>query len=40
MLKEISNSQNNIKEQVNTKTNALKIKSNNNYYLIKNSNQL
>ncbi len=40
MLKEIFNNQNNIKKQIDTKTNILKIKSNNNYYLIENLNQL
>jgi len=40
MLKEIFDCQNNIKKQVNTKANTLKIKSNDNYYLIKNLNQL
>ncbi len=40
MLREILNSQNNIREQIDTKTNTLKIESNNNYYLIKNLNQL
>ncbi len=38
MLKEILDRQNNIKEQVNIKANILKIKSNDNYYLIKNLN--
>ena len=40
MLREISNSQNDIREQTNIEANTLKIESNNNYYLIKNSNQL
>ena len=40
MLKEIFDSQNNIRKQIDTKTNTLKIESNNNYYLIENSNQL
>ncbi len=40
MLREIFDRQDNIKKQVDTKTNILKIKSNDDYYLIKNSNQL
>jgi len=40
MLREILNSQNNIKEQINIETNIFKTKSNDNYYLIKNLNQL
>ncbi len=40
MLREIFNSQNNIRKQINIETNTLKIKSNDNYYLIKNPNQL
>ena len=40
MLREIFNSQNDIREQTNIEVNTLKIESNNNYYLIKNSNQL
>ncbi len=40
MLKKISNSQNNIRKQIDTKTNIFKIESNNNYYLIENPNQL
>ncbi len=40
MLREISNSQNDIRKQINTKTNIFKIKSNDNYYLVKNLNQL
>ncbi len=40
MLKEILNSQDDIKKQVNTKTNILKTRSNDDYYLIKNLNQL
>ncbi len=40
MLKEISNSQNDIRKQIDTKANILKTKSNDNYYLIENLNQL
>jgi len=40
MLREIFNRQDNIRKQIDTKTNTLKIKSNDNYYLIKNLNQL
>jgi len=40
MLKEILNSQDDIKKQVNTKTNILKTRLNDDYYLIKNLNQL
>ncbi len=40
MLREILNSQNDIKEQVDTKANILEIRSNDDYYLIKNLNQL
>ncbi len=40
MLKEILNSQNNIKKQTNIEANTLKIGSNDNYYLVKNLNQL
>ncbi len=40
MLREIFNSQNNIKKQINTKTNILKIESNDDYYLVKNLDQL
>ncbi len=40
MLREILNSQNDIKKQVDTKTNILKIKSNDDYYLVENLNQL
>ncbi len=40
MLREILNSQNNIREQIDIETNTPKIESNDNYYLIKNSNQL
>ena len=40
MLREIFNCQNNIRKQINIEMNTLKIKSNNNYYLIKNLNQL
>ncbi len=38
MLREILNNQNDIKKQINIKTNILKTKSNNDYYLIKNLN--
>ena len=40
MLREILNSQNDIKKQVDTKTNILKTKSNDDYYLVENLNQL
>ena len=45
MLREIFNNQNNIRKQIDIKTNILKTKLNNtklnnNYYLIKNLNQL
>ena len=40
MLREIFNSQNDIKKQVDKETNTLKTKSNDNYYLIKNLDQL
>jgi len=40
MLKEILDRQDDIKKQIDTKTNALEIKSNDNYYLIKNLDQL
>ncbi len=40
MLREIFNSQNDIKKQIDTKTNILKTRSNDNYYLVKNLNQL
>ena len=40
MLREILNSQDDIKKQIDTKTNILEIKLNDNYYLIKNLNQL
>ncbi len=40
MLREILDSQNNIRKQINIKTNTFKTKSNDDYYLIKNSNQL
>ena len=40
MLREIFDSQNDIKEQVNKEANILKTKSNDNYYLIENPNQL
>ncbi len=38
MLREILNSQNDIRKQIDTKTNTLKTRSNDNYYLIKNLN--
>ncbi len=38
ILREILNSQNNIKKQIDIETNILEIKSNDNYYLIKNLN--
>jgi len=38
MLKEIFDCQNNIREQINTKANTLKTKSNDDYYLMKNLN--
>ena len=40
MLKKILDSQDDIKKQINTKTNTLEIKSNDDYYLVENSNQL
>ena len=40
MLREISNSQDNIREQANIEAKTLKIRSNDNYYLVKNPNQL
>ncbi len=40
MLREILNSQNNIRKQINIEANILKTRSNNNYYLVKNPNQL
>ncbi len=40
MLREILNSQNNIKKQIDAKANTSKTRSNDNYYLIKNLNQL
>ena len=40
MLREIFDSQNDIKKQINIEANILEIKSNNNYYLIENLNQL
>ena len=40
MLKEIFNSQNDIRKQIDTKANILKIESNDDYYLIKNLDQL
>ncbi len=40
ILKEIFNSQNNIRKQTDTEINIFETKSNNNYYLIENSDQL
>ncbi len=40
MLREIPNSQNDIREQIDTKTNTPKTKSNDDYYLVENPNQL
>ncbi len=40
ILREILDSQNNIREQIDTETNTLETRSNNNYYLVENSNQL
>ncbi len=40
MLREISNSQNDIRKQIDTKANTSKTRSNNNYYLVENLNQL
>ncbi len=40
MLREILNSQNDIREQIDIEANTLKIESNDDYYLIKNLNQL
>ncbi len=40
ILREIFNRQNDIKKQIDTKANILKTKSNDNYYLVKNLNQL
>jgi len=40
MLREILDSQDDIKKQIDTKTNILEIESNNDYYLIENLNQL
>ncbi len=40
MLREISNSQDDIREQTNIEANTLKTRSNDDYYLVKNSNQL
>ncbi len=38
MLREILDSQNDIKKQIDTKANIPKTKSNDNYYLVENSN--
>ncbi len=40
MLREIFNSQNDIRKQIDTKVNILKTRLNDDYYLIKNLNQL
>ena len=40
MLREILNSQNDIRKRIDTKANTLKTRSNDDYYLIKNPNQL
>ncbi len=40
MLREIFNSQNDIRKQIDTKTNIPKTRLNDNYYLIKNLDQL
>ncbi len=40
ILKKIFDSQNNIRKQIDTKIDIFEIESNNNYYLIENSNQL
>ncbi len=40
MLREILDSQNDIRKQINIEANILKTKSNDNYYLIENLNQL
>ncbi len=40
MLREILDSQDDIRKQVDKETNALKTKSNDDYYLVENSNQL
>ena len=40
MLREILDSQNDIRKQIDTRANILKTRSNDDYYLIKNSNQL
>ncbi len=40
MLKEILNSQNDIREQIDIEVNTSKIRSNDDYYLIENPNQL
>ena len=40
MIREIFDRQNDIRKQIDTKMNILKTKSNDNYYLIKNLNQL
>jgi len=38
MLREISNSQDDIRKQTNIEANTLKTRSNDDYYLVKNSN--
>ncbi len=40
MLKEILDSQNDIRKQINIEANTFKTRSNDDYYLIKNLNQL
>ena len=40
MLREIFDSQNNIRKQIDIEANTPKTRSNDNYYLIENSNQL
>ncbi len=40
MLREILDNQNNIREQIDIEANTLEIESNDDYYLIENSNQL
>ncbi len=40
ILKEISDSQNNIRKQIDTETDIFETESNNNYYLIENPDQL
>ncbi len=40
MLREIPNNQNDIREQIDTKANTLETESNDDYYLVEDSNQL